>query len=478
MKPLLLGYGAGGRWFVIRLDGGPRGPFVERLNGIARQAGIVGLSVDLLAEPPTEALVQRLADYLYSDNTVNEGRLTRHLTGFLARSEIPHRYDLRPGAPVEGRDLFGREDEREHLRGHLEAGRSVHLRAPRRYGKTTLLGAVREDLRGRGRACVVPDVSAARSVVDFLAEVAIEATRVETLRDALAALPLARGGFASPDISPSASKKAFAERIAGDVSRMARDLFGALASLRAVLLLDECSTALRFMLPRKRDEARMLCEMLSDARRSGAAMVLAGSSGLTKYVEFHGMTDLVRDLATVDLAPLPAAQGRVLLEELLYETGIRPGGEVLDACERCLGEPVPYFAHALVAALRAEFDRGTTEFTAEIVQVAYETRLLGAWGNTFFRVYRINEQDYPDQVRPGVEAMLNVIAKTKAGAEVEELRRAFAKHVPPALEGSHEAALACAQEDFDLVQTDGRYRMRCKVICDRWAMGEPWLAGE
>lgn len=59
-------------------------------------------------------------------------------------------------APVSPRDVIGREAEAAKLRDYLLSGRAVSIAAPRRIGKTSLLGKVAEDLgKHRPRVIVV-----------------------------------------------------------------------------------------------------------------------------------------------------------------------------------------------------------------------------------------------------------------------------------------------------------------------------------
>ncbi len=42
-------------------------------------------------------------------------------------------------------------------------------------------------------------------------------------------------------------------------------------------------------------------------------------------------------------------------------------------------------------------------------------------------------------------------------------------------ECEYEKLITCLEEDYDLVKSEGSYRMRSKVLADRWRLGEPWL---
>ncbi|MDR3555613.1 MAG: hypothetical protein P4L55_12725 [Syntrophobacteraceae bacterium] len=37
--------------------------------------------------------------------------------------------------------------------------------------------------------------------------------------------------------------------------------------------------------------------------------------------------------------------------------------------------------------------------------------------------------------------------------------------------------MTCLEEDYDLVRIGEGWRMRSKVLAERWRLGEPWLTG-
>lgn len=80
------------------------------------------------------------------------------------RSESPFVFE----GPLPGSDVVGRDDEVASLVEASRAGRSIALVAPRRYGKTSLLNRVADDLRGSGDASpVLVDLYGTLSLADL-----------------------------------------------------------------------------------------------------------------------------------------------------------------------------------------------------------------------------------------------------------------------------------------------------------------------
>ena len=70
---------------------------------------------------------------------------------------MSHLNPFRYSGPVGSRDLIGRDLETEQLQRTAEEGNNSRLVAPRRYGKTSLLGRVLEDADMRGYRHVYVD---------------------------------------------------------------------------------------------------------------------------------------------------------------------------------------------------------------------------------------------------------------------------------------------------------------------------------
>lgn len=101
-----------------------------------------------------------------------------------ARSDVsPFRFE----GPVEPGDLIGRERETTQVADYARAGRAMSIAAPRRYGKTSLLGAVGARLTAEGTAVASVDLLGLDGPADF-------ATRYATAwRNATASDRRARG---------------------------------------------------------------------------------------------------------------------------------------------------------------------------------------------------------------------------------------------------------------------------------------------
>lgn len=432
---------------------------------------------DLGVEPEAGAVRRVLSDYRYADGAVNGDRLGRHLSMVLESGRI-HTFSLRPGSPVKGRDLVGRQAVLTALRQRLERG-SVHLTAPRRYGKTSVLQHLKEVLSEEGNACLYTDVAPGSSASWFLATLVKEAMEDPLCHQALEAQP-ELAGWPDPGAGPKQSNLAaqsLVQRLRPNLRSAGRRILDALGTVGAILLVDEFSVFLRGALERSPEEMGMISEMLARARRAPqpTRQVLAGSAGLSSFLHFHDLAEPFADLEGVPLEPLEAQDAAILTEELFYGARQLPSPEIVEQILSEVGAPIPFFLHALVDAAR-EKSGELGRLDAEVVRRAYRESLLGSRGNDRFKEYRLVNQPYPRSLRKAAGALLRSLAREPEGLSAERLHQIFWEAGADPRRFLH--LLSCLQEDYDLTERAGRWAMRSKVLRDRWSQDEPWLTGE
>ncbi len=113
-----------------------------------------------------------------------------------------------------------------------------------------------------------------------------------------------------------------------------------------------------------------------------------------------------------------------------------------------------------------------------LVARAYAERILGPLGNGLFSDFRLRERPYPRELLPAAARLLREFSRTGDGLEIGVLQDLFASETSGTtlMEGaSLETLLACLQEDYDVAEENSLWRLRSKVLRDRWALREPWL---
>jgi hypothetical protein len=298
-----------------------------------------------------------------------------------------------------------------------------------------------------------------------------------SVRQAIAGLPELAGWPVSgaDPVARSAARDALSQRLPPVLWPFCRAVLQAMAEAGVVLLLDEFSVFLRTSLHEDKLGTESLLKVLKELRHRNPPlrMAVAGSTGLSAFVLFHGLSDELSDLPGTELPALSLADGRTLAEELLYGMDLLPSERVIDAILECIGEPVPYFVHALADAVREETPPGDQP-TPERVRMAYGERVVGPLGSYLFRGYRLSTHPYPPEVLAPAARLLRRLARSDQPLPAAELRREYELSAAAHLAGRFDALLACLQEDYDLEQGEGTWRMRSKVLRDRFRLAAPF----
>ena len=443
---------------------------------VANQAARLRPSIS--EESSSCAFKYHLKEYIYGDGELNTDRLSRHLTQAYQTGTI-HRYIPKVGSPVEGADLIGRRQETEALTIHVTTG-SCHLRAPRRFGKSSLLRELERRLIKEEKGVFFADLSSESTAAGFFTTIAIAAMDRDTSRMALAEVR-ELAGWPEPGASPesrSVARKELAGRIVGDPASFGETLLSKFAAAQVVMILDELSMFLRAAFQRSKDEAKDILDILMSFRQTDPAthQVVAGSAGLSSYVHFWGAGDCLDDLPAVDLHPLDRTDALILAEELLYGSGIAPTPAVLDRVLAEVGLPVPYFIQALCDSVREEVGGATGITDPAVVTRVYRKRILGPVGNHLFRVWRLGNQAYPESLLKSAERILRTLAVSSDGATEGELNTAYLNAGGD--DERFKPLLFCMTEDYDLEELAGRWCIRSKVLRERWAVAGSGLIEE
>ena len=97
-------------------------------------------ATDILVDYPSTFEIKDLREYLWADGTLNKERFIRHFDDY-RQGRKPHLFQPRVGITVVMEEEFiGRKASISALDANISDQKSSHLRAPRRYGKSSLMG--------------------------------------------------------------------------------------------------------------------------------------------------------------------------------------------------------------------------------------------------------------------------------------------------------------------------------------------------
>lgn len=452
------------------------GERIRALTDAARSVSLgagEALRTEILVAPPANLATAELSAYLWGDGSMNADRFGRHLEAW-RKGKAPEIFLPQPGVPVLGAGFLGRQEPLRRMTEALRGARSCHLRAPRRYGKTSLLMR----LAGELPQSVMMELSDIGSLAGFLKVMLRAAMRHDRAWSSLMRLEPYRSwpgsGAASAGQSFNAAFKELHGSYANALPALLRETFAALADEGIVLLIDEFSVFLRSLQEAGNDDLQNFAGIFRELRgrpSNPLAAVVAGSSGLSTYIQFYGLQARFDDLLAVDVPPIAAGEARLLAEEIFYAMGKSPTRGVVERIVELTGQDdtIPYFVHALVH-VTAEEAGPHAAVTEAHVESAYLDRLLGPSGNIFFRDFILRERAYPAEYHAGASKVLQRLTGSFPDpVAFDELKSSC---LP---DGDLRKLMTCLQEDYDLVEQAGAWRMRSRLLADRWRVGEPWL---
>lgn len=454
------------------------GDRIKGLTEAARTLPLVDgerLRTEMLVALPTDMDIRPLTDYLWGDDTLNSPRLVRHLDDY-RRGRVPHNFLPRVGMTVVMEEEFiGREPVMTLLEELVANNRSCHLRAPRRYGKSSLMGRLAAKLDNT----VMLELSDIGTLPGFFKMLLRACMRHEMACTILNNMPAFSSWAHGTDHATfsqvfNSEFSTLTKRYAGTkLTTLLHEAMTALADGEIILLVDEFSLFLRDMCDNYEAELTTFLKMFFKLRTRAThplVAVFAGSAGLSTYIELYEMHELFTDLTPVDVPPVTGNEARLLAEELFYGMEKLPTIPAIKRLVKLTGddETVPYFVQAL-ASYAAEQAGRKQEISADDVELAYYDRLLGPAGNVCFRDFILRERSYPGDYRKCASPILKKLSQATAVVADEDLQMLCKGGC------DFKKLMTCLEEDYDLVHENNNWRMRSKVIADRWRLGEPWL---
>ncbi|MBT9545303.1 MAG: hypothetical protein IV090_07940 [Candidatus Sericytochromatia bacterium] len=454
------------------------GDKIKELTKASRELSLIEgeqLQTEVLVASPTSLDIRPISEYLWGDGTLNSSRLIRHLQDYKS-GKRPHHFLPRVGITIVMEEEFiGRKSVLSELEAHIKAHKSCHLRAPRRYGKSSLLGI----LSTKSDNIVMLELSDMSTLSGFFKTLLRACMRHTKAQDILLETKIFQSWptESSPSNFSQIFNKAFDDlekKHQHQLFKIILETMDILAENGLVLFIDEFSLFLRDL--HEHDQEQLIVFLqefhrLRTKKSTPLVTVFSGSAGLSTYMELYGMKELFDDLMTVDVSPISASEAYLLAEELFYGMQKRPIPNAIERLVEFTGmeETIPYFVQAL-ASYTCEQAGLRKEITTEDVEEAYYNRLLGPAGNVCFRDFILRERTYPKEYRLSASNILKHLSKMAPAIVTEEDLQKLCK-------GGCELKklMTCLEEDYDIVPEGSGWRMRSKVIADRWRLGEPWL---
>ena len=154
--------------------------------------------------------------------------------------------------------------------------------------------------------------------------------------------------------------------------------------------------------------------------------LVGGSIGIEHYLSRLGAADSFNDFERVPLGELSRNKAGELLSRLLKSRRIALSAASQNRVLALVGAPIPYFIQVFVAEIAAAQANGATRIGPKRIEEIYQHRLLGAACKTYFQHYYDRLRHYSKLDEQAAKALLKQMALAKADVQPRaQLRRAY-----------------------------------------------------
>jgi len=382
------------------------------------------------------------------------------------------------GAIATGSSFYNRQAKISEIWRIIKDGNNILLRAPRRYGKSSLLQHLASHPEAGWQVCFI-DLEGGKSPEDFVEAV-------------LASFILGKDGdctFCLPNhlIDLELDEKTELEKV--DIIRQERkkinndwigyaeDLLDSIADKiredEFVLVLDEISFLMEDMLEFGKDAVHSSGEFLQWFRQcrnrsSKIRFILSGSEHLPSFLESYEIEGFLEDLTEVHIDLFDSTTVKDFIFLVLAGQGIVIKENEINEILTLLGNPIPYFLQLFLDTLTKRC-KEIGELSNEEIRNLYFHDLLGASGKRSFesivkQLERYNR--YNNSFKTGAEKVLDRIAQDESPS-LDILRTLWQEATNES--GYFNTILSIMQDDFYLKLNDSQQvYFESKIIRDWW----------
>jgi uncharacterized protein len=386
------------------------------------------------------------------------------------------------GNMVRGEDLWDRETELADILASLGKG-SVLLKAPRRYGKTSLMNKIYED-PPQGWNVFFLDAEGARRPEEFIAAVGELALRKLPSAQAKRFLTSSLGAVLDRigELSVADFRIDLKQAVAQDWREQGNSLVSVLAGFESpvVFIIDEFPTLIanieRHVGP---DDACDFLRWFRAARQNPALAAVrwlaAGSIAVETVIQRVGAgTEVINDFAAVTVGPFSDDVAKSLIRALVETDGRLkpPSDELTQFIVDAVGSGVPFFIQVLLKESVSLAVRERSDTLSEaIVKRAYFESVLGPANRTYFdHFYERLARDF-DETRTRVAKRLILEVARRGSVPSADLRRLFAQIGEGRLDNEDFNEILAYVENEYYVRLDpgqGAYQFSTNILRDWW----------
>ncbi|RJP42540.1 MAG: hypothetical protein C4548_08165 [Desulfobacteraceae bacterium] len=381
------------------------------------------------------------------------------------------------GAMAVGSGFYDREDAIKNIWEMLRKGKSILFRAPRRFGKTSLLNHVSRNPADGWRVCFV-DLEGGDSSEKFVEKILTAMLARESFDPYLPEHLSGDRIYSKTEGEQLAVLRRERQLIRDNWKQYAEKLFSQMEHLpedtRFLFILDEISFLIEDMLERTPETEKNISELLNWFYyfRKGLKkirFVLSGSEHLPTFLSAFRIDGHLDDLEKAHLGLFDTETADEFIFLVLAGQKIVTSKSEIDLIRTLIGKPIPYFLHLFLDAICRTCKEKKSLSSNEIESI-YFHHLLGSESKRYFEsiTKQLDRyQRYGSRTTAGAKSILDKLAQSENPVETKELESIWRQTT-----GDSERfniMLDIMQDDFYLSKDRNQHiSIDSKLIKDWW----------
>ncbi|MCX9015187.1 MAG: ATP-binding protein [Candidatus Methanoperedens sp.] len=324
------------------------------------------------------------------------------------------------GNPAIGEDFIDRENEVIQILSTLEKD-SVLLIAPRRFGKTSIMRKLKDELLKKDDICVFLEVEDVETPQRFISEIimalvengksSIKTKIISSLKGVLKWLRDNIEEIETP-LGRAKLRSEIESDLKEDWMEKSRQIFDTIngADSTIYIIIDEFPIAIKNMEPK---EAEKFLHWFRKLRQVSGNLrfIVGGSVSIDNVVRGTGGVAVINDFRRVKIGGFQKEIALEAISKVFIDEGWHYEDYIGEKILGSIGEAyIPYFIAVMLSALKEENILNGGEINENLIDKVYNLRILGSEGKHYFEHYSHRLRlFYPEMEEKAARAILKKV---------------------------------------------------------------------
>jgi hypothetical protein len=332
---------------------------------------------------------------------------------------------------------------------HKLKQKNIIITAPRRFGKTSLLFAMRDEPKA-GYECIHLDLEKAYSPIDFVAQFTSAMESTDELEKQQIELEIRTKTL--------------------DWQSKAEELFDKIETKPYLFLLDEFSFMLDNFFEKgldKKEIIRFLSWFTNKIRNKSYRVLITSSIDIDVYIEDKELgQDYFNEFEKIKLSPFDKDTSRLFTLALLYNQQVYPDKEVIDEIINRITPAIPFFLQIFTSEVITHYLRYKA-IKPEDIEDIYNNHLLGPDCRRYMDDFYNHILRHYGHIRTErAKVLLDELCKFPDGLKIDKLKNVYIAKTNQTKD--FDILLKYLEYDFYLVKKEDSYLISSPILREYW----------